>query len=163
MRETERMSVEDAKVRLSWLCARREHCSGDLIVKMRNWGMGESEQAAVLDWLKEKRFVDDGRYATAFVAEKTRYNKWGRLKIDMALRQKGIDTGTRTRALSTIDDEEYDDNLAALMKKKRKTVSDDNEYTIKEKLYRFAASRGYEHDIIRQCLEKNSTDAERHD
>ena len=103
--------------------------------------------------LVSERYVDDERYARAFVKDKVRYNKWGRRKVEQALWQKHIDDDIRQRVLDEVDDEEYLDVLRPLLTQKRRSTQAASDYELNQKLVRFALSRGFTYDIIRQCLD----------
>jgi regulatory protein len=126
--------------------------------KMRRWGLDDEAQARVMQRLVQERYVDDARYARAFVKDKVRYNKWGRRKVEQALWQKHIDEDISQQALDEVDDEEYLDVLRPLLAQKRKTTRAANDYELNQKLVRFALGRGFTYDIIRQCL--NTEDIE---
>ena len=98
---------QEAYLTLASLCAQAEHCQYEMLEKMRRWELSEEAQARVMARLVKERYVDDERYAQAFVKDKIRYNKWGRRKVEQALWQKHIDEGIRQQVLSEIDDEEY--------------------------------------------------------
>ena len=94
------VTEQGAYLQLAQLCARAEHCQYELIEKMRRWEMSDEAQARVMQRLVSERYVDDERYARAFVRDKIRYNKWGRRKVEQALGMKHIDDDIRSRALS---------------------------------------------------------------
>jgi len=150
----------DAYLTLAALCAQAEHCQYEMLEKMRRWEMPEEEQARVMQRLVSERYVDDERYARAFVKDKVRYNKWGRRKVEQALWQKHIDDDIRQRVLDEVDDEEYLNVLRPLLKQKRKSTKAANDYELNQKLVRFALSRGFTFDIIRQCLDVSEEDCE---
>ena len=142
----------DAYLTLAALCAQAEHCQHEMLEKMRRWELPEEEQARVMQRLISERYVDDERYARAFVKDKVRYNKWGRRKVEQALWQKHIDEDIRQRVLDEVDDEEYLSVLQPLLKQKRKSTKANSDYELNQKLVRFAISRGFTYDIIRQCM-----------
>ena len=142
----------DAYLTLAALCAQAEHCQHEMLEKMRRWELPEEEQARVMQRLISERYVDDERYARAFVKDKVRYNKWGRRKVEQALWQKHIDEDIRQRVLDEVDDEEYLSVLNPLLKQKRKSTKANSDYELNQKLVRFAISRGFTYDIIRQCM-----------
>lgn len=146
------VSEQGAFLQLSALCAQAEHCQHEMLEKMRKWELSDEAQARVMQRLIEGRYVDDERYARAFVRDKIRYNKWGRRKVEQALWQKHIDEDIRQRVLNEVDDEEYLNVLRPLLKQKRKATKADNDYQLNQKLVRFALGRGFTYDIIRQCL-----------
>jgi regulatory protein len=131
-----------------------------MLEKMRRWELPEEEQARVMQRLVSERYVDDERYARAFVKDKVRYNKWGRRKVEQALWQKHIDDDIRQRVLDEVEDDEYLAVLRPLLKQKRKSTMAASDYELNQKLVRFALSRGFTFDIIRQCLDVNEEDFE---
>jgi regulatory protein len=155
-----RRSENDAYLTLAALCAQAEHCQWEMLEKMRRWELPEEEQARVMQRLVSERYVDDERYARAFVKDKVRYNKWGRRKVEQALWQKHIDDDIRQRVLDEVDDSEYLAVLKPLLQQKRRSTKAANDYELNQKLVRFAVSRGFTFDIIRQCLDINEEDFE---
>jgi regulatory protein len=143
----------DAYLTLAALCAQAEHCQYEMLEKMRRWELPEEEQARVMQRLVTERYVDDERYARAFVKDKVRYNKWGRRKVEQALWQKRIDEDIRQRVLDEVDDDEYLSVLKPLLQQKRRTTKASSDYELNQKLVRFAISRGFTYDIIRKCLD----------
>jgi regulatory protein len=129
-----------------------------MIEKMRQWGISENEQAEVMDRLIKERYVDDERFARAFIYDKIRYNKWGRRKVEQALWTKRIDDSISKPLLDEVDDEEYLSILRPLLKQKRKSTKADSEYELTMKLIKFAISRGFTMDIIKQCIEVEDED-----
>ena len=150
------ITEQEAYLRLAALCAQAEHCQYEMLEKMRRWELSEAAQAKVMQRLVKERYVDDERYARAFVKDKVRYNKWGRRKVEQALWTKHIDEGIRQRVLDEVDDEEYIVVLRPLLQQKRKSIKANSDYELNGKLMKFAMSRGFTMDIIKQCI--NVTD-----
>ena len=147
------MTEQEAYLQLAALCAQAEHCQQEMRDKMRRWELDESVQNRIIDRLIKERYVDDERYARAFVKDKIRYNKWGRRKVQQALWQKRIDADIQQRVLDEIDEKEYLDVLRPLLKQKRKSIRAASDYELNQKLARFALSRGFTFDLIRQCMD----------
>ena len=157
------VTEQGAYLQLAQLCARAEHCQYELIEKMRRWEMSDEAQARVMQRLVSERYVDDERYARAFVRDKIRYNKWGRRKVEQALWMKHIDDDIRSRALSEIDDEEYLSVLRPLLKQKRRSIKAASDYELNQKLVKFALGRGFTLDIIRQCIDGDVDEVDEED
>ena len=151
------MTGEQAYQKLTALCARSEHCQQEMLEKMRQWGVSAEEQAQVMERLVSERYVDDERFARAFVNDKVRYNKWGRRKVEQALWMKHIDKEIATRVLDDVADEEYLATLRPMLKQKRKALGDIGPQE-RVKLIKFALSRGFTMDIIRQCIDVENED-----
>ena len=147
------MTGLQAYQKLSALCARSEHCQQDMLDKMRQWGIDENEQAEVMARLLKERFVDDERFTRAFVNDKVHYAKWGRRKIEQALWMKRIDEQLARSVLDDVPDEDFVAILRPALKQKRRSTKAASEYEMTMKLIKFALSRGFTMDIIRQCME----------
>jgi len=154
------MTEQEAYLQLAALCAQAEHCEQEMRDKMRRWELDETVQNRIIDRLIKERYVDDERYARAFVKDKIRYNKWGRRKVQQALWQKRIDADIQQRVLDEIEEKEYLDILRPLLKQKRKSIKAESDYELNQKLVRFALGRGFGFDIIRQCLNVDDIDIE---
>ena len=146
------MTEQEAYLQLAAICAQAEHCEQEMRDKMKRWELDETVQNRIIDRLTKERYIDNERYARAFVKDKIRYNKWGRRKVQQALRMKLIDASLQHQVLDEIDEKEYLDVLRPLLKQKRKSVKAQSDYELNQKLVRFALGRGYTFDIIRQCL-----------
>ena len=154
------MTEQEAYLQLAALCAQAEHCLQEMRDKMRRWELDETVQNRIINRLIKERYVDDERYARAFVKDKIRYNKWGRRKVQQALWQKHIDADIQQQVLDEIDEKEYLDILRPLLKQKRKSIKAESDYELNQKLVRFALGRGFDFDIIRQCLNVDDIDIE---
>ncbi|WP_027455256.1 regulatory protein RecX [Xylanibacter brevis] len=143
---------QQAYQKLTALCARSEHCQQEMIDKMRQWGVSPEEQAQVMERLVKERYVDDERFTRAFVNDKIRYNKWGRRKVEQALWMKRIDEHIAKAVLDEVDDEEYTAILTPMLKQKRRSTKANSDYELNMKLIKYALSRGFTMDIIKQCI-----------
>lgn len=146
------MTADEILYKLAARCSVSEQCLSDITAKLDKYDLPEEEKTRILRHLVEEKYVDDGRYAKAYVRDKYRFNKWGRIKIAQGLRMKGIDSETINSAMEAIDEEEYMEILSDLIMAKRKSTKGRNEYEINGKLYRFAAGRGFEYDAIRRVV-----------
>ena len=143
---------QDAYLQLAALCAQAEHCQQEMRDKMKRWDIDAATQDRIVARLVKERYVDDERYARAFVKDKIRYNKWGRRKVQQGLWLKHIDDDIQERVLGEVDDSEYLAVLRPLLKQKVRSIRAENDYERTQKLVRFALGRGFTFDIIRQCL-----------
>lgn len=154
MRTKSNLSESEALHKAAAFCSTSEHCQSEVSEKLKNWGLEEEAQERILKRLVEERFVDESRFAAAFVKDKFRFNQWGRIKIRIMLQQKKVDAHLIDDAMELIDEEEYRDCLLSILKQKRKSLKDKDPQQLKAKLYRFAASRGFESDVIFKIIPK---------
>lgn len=139
---------EQMLVRLETLCSRSEQCEYELREKMRRKGLAPADIESVLESLRSRRYVDDMRFAHAYVRDKYRFSAWGRRKIELGLRAKRIDAAIIREALSEIESEVYAENLRHILLRKVASSSDAGTYEGRTKVFRHAVSRGYEPDMV---------------
>ena len=152
------MNDEEKRVlaRLTALCAAGEHSESELLERMRRWGVAPQVQSAVMAHLVSHRYVDDERYARAYVRDKLTYNKWGPVKIAYGLRSKGIGEETVHRVLGETGDAEFVAVLRPLLQAKQRATRAKSAYELRQKLMRFAAGRGFTSGQISCCMSEMS-------
>lgn len=121
---------------------------------MISWGLEAEDADKAVHYLIENKFVDDSRFASYFVRDRLKFNKWGRVKIRFALRQKHIDEGIVTDCLSKIDPLQYDEILDELIQNKIKSIGSISTAANKAKLLRFAAQRGFSSSEIFASIDR---------
>lgn len=135
------------------LCARAERSSGDARRLMATWGVPEQDREGVLQRLKREKFIDDRRYAEAFVREKVNLSGWGEWKIRSALKRKGVAEDVINAALGQLSPEQSAQRLAERLKRKMRTVKYSSAYELRTKLIRYALSLGYAMDEVMDEVE----------
>lgn len=147
------ITEKEALSKLTFLCSQAEHCSGEMLEKMRKWELDDKAQARIMEYLIKGKYIDDERFCGFFIKDKIKYNKWGRRKIEQALYQKRIEKDVYTPILDSVDDEEYIKILRPIIKNKRKSICAKSEYEQNMKLIKYAMGRGFAFKIIRQCID----------
>lgn len=142
--------------RLESLCARSEQCESELLTKLSRWGISADMAEKILARLRADRYVDNGRFARAFVRDKYLFQHWGRQKIRAALRLKRIPDSLIDTAISEeIDDETYRRNALELLRAKIRTMKEPQSYDNRMRLLRFAYGRGFESALIIKLLKSD--------
>ncbi len=152
MQTDKQMSYEAALKRAAALCSNQEQCSSHIREKLNSWGASSEDADKIIDYLIKEKFLDDARYATFYVRDKFRFNGWGKIKLRMMLRQKGIPLAIIEEALNQIDPDLYKQTCTRLISEKSAFLKESNQFKRKGKLFRFAAQRGFETDLIHQIL-----------
>ncbi|MBQ2340007.1 MAG: RecX family transcriptional regulator [Bacteroidaceae bacterium] len=148
------MTEEAALLRLSAQCAAGELCISDVKRKMSYWEMPEGAEERVIAQLLKEKFIDENRYAHAFVRDKFKYNKWGKTKIEFELKKKGISSENIADALTEIEENDSEEVLLNLLKNKLKSTKGKSDYEVFLKLLRFSAQRGFSQEQAHRCLQK---------
>ena len=152
--EKKTKSATQALQSLMRLCSRAEKSSGDAMRLMRGWHVPEGEREGVLQKLIEQRFIDDRRYAEAYVREKSNLAGWGARKIAFQLRQKGINKDIIDTTLSTLDTDTQQEQLVTKLERKMRTTKAVSNYELRGKLLRYGLGLGFDYDMTRTAIDK---------
>lgn len=145
-------------LRLEALCNRAEHCSYEIAEKLRRRGFPQSQIDGMLERLIATRLIDDRRFATAYVHSKFAYSSWGRIKIRNGLYAKRIPAEIIDEVMEQeIDARQYTLTAFKAIRAKLRSLSPDTDrLQARQKLMRFAASRGYETSLIFRILSSSA-------
>ena len=155
MRTKRDKTPQQALQSLMRMCARSERSSGDALRLMKRWGVPDDEARTVLSRLQAERFIDDARYAEAFVRDKLNLSGWGAYKIKMSLRAKGVSRDIIEEVVAPmLEATDMTERLEEMMQRKLRTLKYSSPYEAKTKLIRFAASRGYDMEQAVECASK---------
>ena len=146
------ITPEKALERLQRLCAQQEKCTHDLVLKLRQWGLAQTDIDLVIGRLISDGYVDDSRYATLYVREKSRLNGWGPIKLRAMLTAKGIAKNIINHALDKLNDADSNARLADLLRKKMLQVKARSRVDLRNKLIRFGLSRGFPLSLVAEAV-----------
>ena len=145
------LSFDEGLSRMAALCSVSEHCESEVREKLQKVAMPTADIQRIVDRLYDDDYLNTARYCRAFSRDKLRFAHWGRIKIQQALRMKGLPDADIRQALNDLDEElgeEYRNILEEALEQKSRTLHDEDDYTRRGKLIRFAASRGFTPDDI---------------
>ncbi|MBO4599398.1 MAG: RecX family transcriptional regulator [Bacteroidales bacterium] len=134
-------------------CANEEQCRTSVRKKLCDWGASMDASGKIVARLLDQGFIDERRYARAYVSSKLRTQKWGRLKVVYQLRSKQVPPKFITEALAEIPDEEYRNIMLDVANMKWSSYDPGEPATKRRsKLVTFLASRGFEQPEIQTML-----------
>ena len=157
------MTPEQALARLQGQCSKAEYCCAQIRQRLHKWSLKEMSCGKpgfsarqiedIVSSLVADRFVDDSRFACAYVRDKARFSKWGAVKIAYNLKRLGICPATVKMALQENLSLFGDDLLLEALRKKWKSFKEDEPVARKrEKLVRFALQRGFDYGQIMKLI-----------
>lgn len=152
------LTPKTALNRAQWLCSQREKCVSEIKLKLTQWGISEDDSSAIIKSLQKDDFINESRYALTFARDKARFNKWGPRKIEMSLRAKRINDDDIQNALIEVEQFTSTQNLTDLLAKKAKSIKYKDLYDLKNKLLRFAISRGFDYGKVLEVIDEVITE-----
>jgi regulatory protein len=155
-RTVKRLEPKKAKEKILRYCVYQERSHRQVKEKLYSFGLYKNEVEDLLAELITHGFLNEERFALAYAGGKFRIKQWGRIKIKNGLKIQGITPYLINKALKEIDEQDYQDTLKNLLKKKAALIDSTNKLEIKQKLLHYAISKGYESELVWQML--NDTD-----
>lgn len=157
-------SEQDLLIKAQNYCSLAEHCVSEVREKLYQWGATSAVQDKILSQLCQAGFIDESRYAAAFVHDKVAFQGWGREKIRMMLLMKHLPSDVVEEALAGIDETVYNQQLSHLIEQKQQELLNSSIHHSSisplgdhSKIIRFLAQRGFTSDEIRSSLQGNIT------
>ena len=148
-RYNKNMSYDRALEKAMRYCSYQERCVLDLEKRFEAWNVKKSDWDKLLDYLINEDFLNEARYIEAYVRGKFFIKKWGRAKIKMGLAQKRLQGKLIADVMNNeIEEEDYLKTITELIKRKKELIDDEDIFKIRDKVYRFMLSRGFESDLV---------------
>jgi len=145
---TKSYTVNEAQKILEHYCAYQERCHKEVEKKLRDLKMIPQAKEHIILHLLQHNFLNEERFAKAFVRGKFSIKKWGRNKIIRELKFKQISTYNINTALKEIDEEIYLETLHKIAEKKLVLIKEPNIYKKRNKLSNFLISKGFESNLV---------------
>lgn len=144
--------LEQVLDKMARYCGYRERCIKEVKDKLKSFDVSAKDRDEIFQYLIDNRFVDERRYAEAFVRGKINQNGWGLNKIKYYLRSKGVEEEVLLRVLAEVDDVSYRRRLEKILRSK--IVRADNDFEARRKLAKYAIQKGFESDLVWEVLKE---------
>ena len=138
-------------------CAYQERSQQEMRDKLYEWGLFSDAVESIIASLITDNYLNEERFAKAYAGGKFRIKKWGKIKIRIELKKRKISDYCIRKAMQEIDDKDYLKALKELISKKSREIKSGKEQVRNYKIAQYAASRGFEQDLIWSLL-KNETE-----
>lgn len=133
-------------------CAYQERSQQEVRNKLYEWGLWPAAVENIIVKLIGEGFLNEERFAKAYVTGKFRQKGWGKIKIKQGLKLKRVPDVLIRKALNTIDADAYETTLRNIIEKKAVLLKEKDSYKRRYKLQQYALSRGFETDLILDIL-----------
>lgn len=143
-----------AKLKAADYCAYQERSQQQVRDKLYDYGLHHDEVEEVLTELIMEGFINEERFARAFIGGKFRMKKWGRQKILQGLRPHKISEYCIKKGMEEINPNEYWETLLSHASKKYEQIKGNSAYVVKGKLTQYLYGKGFESDLIREAIDQ---------
>ena len=154
----EKLTLNEAQLKLEYYCSYQERCHQEVVQKCYDLGMRSNEIDLIVVHLIANDFLNEERFARAFVRGKHRIKLWGKNRIVNELKQRKISAPNIKTALTEILETEYQDTFDKLAERHWDTIKETNIQKKKKKFCDYLLRRGWESNLVYEKLkEKSST------
>jgi len=143
------------KTKAASYCAYQERSIQQVSDKLTKLNASPIQLEEVIVWLRKENFLDETRFAEAYVSGKFKLKKWGRIKIIHGLKMHRIDEDIINQALETINLSDYHQTLQLLYSKKESEIGKMDSSSIRKKLSSYLIGKGFEWDQVQAIINQN--------
>ena len=145
-------TVDEAQKKLENYCAYQERCHKEVREKLKDMKMIPEAIDKIIVHLINHNFLNEERFAKAFVRGKFRIKKWGKNRLVRELKFRDISKYSIDVALKEIDLDDYYKTLDELTQKRIDQVKEKNIYKKKKKVADYLLYRGWESHLVYEKL-----------
>lgn len=147
------MDVKTAYAKACRYCAYQERTQAQVRDKLKEWQLWDDAIDELIIQLSKEGFINEERFAKAFVLGKFKQLKWGRIKIKYELQKHALSDYCIKKGLQEIDADEYIHTLQKLALQKWRSYTEKSTLIKKLKVKKFLVSKGFEADLAEDVLQ----------
>lgn len=153
MSDKKLFTFEETKQKLVNYCVYQDRCHAEVEQKMREFVLIPEAKEEILLYLMQENYLNEERFVRSYIRGKFYIKHWGKNKIKIHLKQKGITEKLINKCFDEIDPDDYEKTLRRLIENYSGKLSGMKEYQKKSKTITYLMGRGYEYDLILQGFE----------
>ena len=150
--ERKRLTPDQARIKIQSYCAYQERSHREVRDKLYSFGLFKDDVDQLTVELLDQNFLNEERFAQAYVSGKFRIKKWGKKKIELHLKEKGVSAYCIKQGFKEIDEQEYLKTIDELVDYKMRTVKANNDFERKAKTANYLVGRGFESELVWAAL-----------
>ena len=141
-------TVEEALVKLQKYCSYQDRCHKEVAQKLKEMQMISQASEQIILKLIEGNFLNEERFAMAYVRGKFRIKNWGKRRLVSELKQRQISKYIINKALNQISEDDYKATFETLAERKATSILGSSKLKKKKKLADYLLYRGWESHLV---------------
>lgn len=147
-----KFTPKEAKLKIAKYCAYQERCHQEVRNKLYDFGLEPVDVEEIIYELIQKDFLNEERFAKAYVRGKFIYKKWGRNRIIRELKMRKISNYCIKKGLKEINEDLYADTLKRILSRKVEGLKNIKGHQKNYKAAQFAIGKGYESSLVWEVI-----------
>ena len=140
--------------KLEKYCAYQERSHLQVFRKCKEYGLSDTDSNEILVELIRSNFLNEERFAEAYVRGKFKIMHWGENKIVQGLKQAGVSDALITKSLKQLEFVDQETAILKLAQKKWNQLKSGSDFEKKQKVYRYLISKGYSFQQVQTVVEQ---------
>jgi regulatory protein len=141
-------TVEEALIKLQKYCSYQDRCHKEVAQKLKEMQMISQASEQIILKLIEGNFLNEERFAMAYVRGKFRIKNWGKRRLVSELKQRQISKYIINKALNQISEDDYKATFETLAERKATSILGSSKLKKKKKLADYLLYRGWESHLV---------------
>ncbi|MGE5943380.1 MAG: regulatory protein RecX [Flavobacteriales bacterium] len=141
-------TLQEATKKLERYCVYQERSHQEVRQKLMDMHMIPEAIDVITIYLLEHNFLNEERFAKAYVSGKFHIKKWGKSRLAYQLKQKGVSKSNINNAIEVISDKEYIDVFNSLADKKVNLIKESDKWKKKKKFVDYFIRLGWESYLV---------------
>lgn len=151
--EKKLFTFEETRQKLVNYCVYQDRCHAEVEQKMKEFVLIPEAKEEIILYLLRENYLNEERFTRSYIRGKFYIKHWGKTKIRMHLKQKGITEKLIIRCYDEIHDDDYRKTIQKLYENYESKLKGLKDYQKKSKTVKYLLSRGFEYDVIMQVSE----------
>lgn len=119
---------------------------------MREFLLIPEAKDEILLYLMKENYLNEERFTRSYIRGKFNIKNWGRIKIKIHLKQKGISEKLISKCMDEIDEDDYRKIILQIWNNYYSKQKGFKDYQKKSKTIHYLLSRGFEYEEILQTI-----------
>ena len=146
--EKKSYTFEEIKQKLVNYCVYQDRCHSEGEQKMRDFLLIPEAKDEIFLYLIKENYLNEERFTRSYIRGKFYIKHWGRTKIKMNLKQKGITEKLISKSMDEIDADDYEKAINKIYEDYFSKQKGLKEYQKKSKTIRYLISKGFEYELV---------------
>ena len=151
--EKKLFTFDEIKQKLVNYCVYQDRCHAEVEQKMREFVLIPEAKDEILLYLMKENYLNEERFTRSYIRGKFNIKQWGKNKIKMHLKQKGITEKLIIKSFDEIDNEDYLKIIKKIYENHFSKQKGLQVYQKKSKTIKYLLSRGFEYENILQVID----------
>lgn len=152
--EKKLFTFTETKQKLVNYCVYQDRCHAEVEQKMREFVLIPEAKEEIILYLLKENYLNEERFTRSYIRGKFYIKHWGKTKIKINLKQKGITEKLIAKCFNEIDEDDYFKTIRKIYEDYFEKQKDLKDYQKKSKTIKYLLGRGFEYEEILNVMKE---------